>query len=80
MKYNIDIFNSFMAAVQNGESMPEHELLQKLQPTILAVEQDGHYSAKQKLRIFALLSDLTNCSEKERGKYIRKTGSALRRG
>ena len=80
MKYNISIFNEFMAAMQKAESLPDADLQMKIQPTILAVEKDEHYSARQKLKIYALLSDLSNCSEKERAKYIKKTAAALRKG
>ena len=37
----------------------------------------NNYSTKQKLKIYAVLTSLSNCSEKERKKYAKKVKKLL---
>ncbi len=76
-KHKPEILQNFMAASRGCEAMDEKELLDKLNPTISAVEKDDTYSTSAKLKIFSLLTSMTNCAPKERGRYAKKVARLL---
>ena len=67
----------FVKAMEGCEQFEDSDLLDRLNPTILRVEKDDSYSTSKKLKIFALISSLSNCAEKERKKYVRKISGLL---
>lgn len=77
-KHDPNIQKEFAEALQGSEKMEEFELLDAIRPTILVIEKDDTYSTSQKLKIFSLITSLSNCAEKERPKYVRKITSALK--
>lgn len=77
-KHDPNIQKQFAEALQGSEKMGEFELLDAIRPTILILEKDDTYNTSQKLKIFSLITSLSNCAEKERPKYVRKLTSALK--
>ncbi|MDO4416404.1 MAG: hypothetical protein Q4C20_15135 [Erysipelotrichaceae bacterium] len=77
-KHDPNIQKQFAEALQGSEKMAEFELLDAIRPTILILEKDDTYNTSQKLKIFSLITLLSNCAEKERPKYVRKITSALK--
>ena len=53
------------------------ELQDKIKTTILTVEHDSTYSTKELLKIYSLITSLSNCAEKERKKYVNKVVKLL---
>ncbi len=76
-KKNKDASAEFFKAMEGCDKFEDSDLLDRLNPTILHVEKDDSYSTSRKLKIFALISSLSNCSEKERKKYVRKISGLL---
>ena len=77
-KHNPEIQKEFVSAMEGSGTMSEFELLDALKPTIITIEKDDSYSTSAKLKIFSLISSLSNCAPKERQKYVRKISNALR--
>lgn len=77
-KHDPNIQLSFLKAMEGCEKMGEAALQEALNPTILIIEKDDSYSTSAKLKIFSLLTSLANCAPKERPKYVKKTGAALK--
>lgn len=77
-KHDKNIQVSFLEAMKGCETMKEAQLQEALNPTVLTIEKDDSYSTSAKLKIFSLISSLTNCAEKERPKYVKKIGRALK--
>jgi hypothetical protein len=53
-------------------------LLNHLNDTIVAVETDDSYNTKEKLKIYSLITSLSNSEGKERKKFAKKIVKALR--
>lgn len=62
----------------NGvESFNEQQLMDAVNKTVVDVELDDSYSTKQKLKIYAVMTSLSNCAEKERKKFAKKVKKLL---
>ena len=77
-KHDPKIRTDFLEATKGCEKMKESELTEALKPTVLIIEKDDSYSTNAKLRIFSLLTSLSNCAERERPKYVKKIAAALK--
>lgn len=77
-KHNPTIAASFRAAMNQYDIFSEQELMERLNQTIVDVEQDDSYNTKQKLKIYALITSLSNCEVKGRRKFIKKIYRELR--
>ncbi|MBR2825463.1 MAG: hypothetical protein IKE51_04300 [Solobacterium sp.] len=62
----------FMEVFEQGSSVTESEFLDSLNEITTMVVKNETYSTNQKLKIYELLSQLSNCSPKERHKYAKK--------
>lgn len=77
MSKNSAIRGEFLENMSDVLELDEKTLNDKLNITMVAVEKDDDYSAKEKLKIYDLLSQITNCEPKERIKYTKKLGRVL---
>ena len=77
-KHDPAISKNFTEATAGCENMKEQELLDAINPTVYVLEKDDSYSTSAKLKIFSLLTSLSNCAPKERAKFVRKIASALK--
>ena len=77
-KHDTAILESFKTGMTGAESFSDKQLLDALNPVIVAVEKDDTYSTSAKLKIFLWISQLSNCAPKERKKYIRKISRKLK--
>ncbi len=76
-KHNPETGKTFTGNMKGCEKMTEKELLDSVNLTVLAVEHDDSYSTKERLKIYSLLTSLSNCAEKERPKYAKKVSKLL---
>lgn len=76
-KHNPDIQNEFEINMEGYEQFTEEDLVERLNPTILSVEKAENYSIKQRLQIFDLITQISNCSVRERKKFIKKLRKTL---
>jgi hypothetical protein len=77
-KHDPNIKTGFLSALEGAEKMKEFELQEAIRPTVLIIEKDDSYSTSAKLKIFSLMTSLSNCAEKERPKYVKKIAHALK--
>ena len=77
-KHDPSIEASFSDALAGSDKMEERDLLDALKPTIIVIEKDDSYSTNAKLKIFALITSLSNCAPKERPKFVKKISKALK--
>jgi hypothetical protein len=77
-KHNPEISKNFAEAIAGCENMSEQELLEAINPTVYILEKDDSYGTSAKLKIFSLLTSLSNCAPKERARYAKKITSALK--
>ena len=76
-KHDPSILKGFADSMKNAETLSDKDLLDALNPTIIAVEKDDSYKTSAKLKIFLWISQLSNCEPRERKKYIRKISRKL---
>ncbi len=69
--------SKFEKNATGAEKFSEQKLMDAVNHTVVDVELDDNYSTKQKLKIYAVLTSLSNCSEKERKKYAKKVKKLL---
>lgn len=77
-KHDQKIADQFQKNLSDVEKLDEQELLNRLNETIKAVEADDDYAPQEKLKIYALITSLDNCDDKDRMKFVRKIYKALR--
>jgi len=77
-KHDPEILKEFNELMEGCEKLQESDLLDRLNNTIVKVEKDDTYSTSSKLKIFSLITSLSNCTEKERKKFVRKIARALK--
>lgn len=77
MSKNKEIRANFLENFESAKDFSEHDLNDKLNETMVEVEVNENYTTKEKLKIYELLSSLSNCEEKERNKFVKKLGKAL---
>ncbi len=75
--HNKQIADTFSKAMQNCEDMSESLFQETMNQTIVAVELEERYDAKQKLKIYSLMTYLSNCGISERKKYVKKVVKCL---
>lgn len=76
-KHNQNTANDFQTNMQGCERFTEQQLLEAVNKTVVAVELDEDYSTSQKLKIYSMMTSLSNCGEKERVKYAKKVKKLL---
>lgn len=72
------IAEQFQTLLQHATGMTETEFLDSMNIIIRAVEVDPSYSTNEKLKIYELISQISNCLPNERRKYAKKLLKALR--
>lgn len=77
MAKNNNIFNEFIQNMDGVADFDERILNEKLNITMVSVEKDDNYKAKDKLKIYDLLQQITNCDEKDRKKFVKRLGKVL---
>ena len=76
-KHDPETAKTFAENLKGCEKMTEKELQDKIKTTILTVEHDSTYTTKELLKIYSLITSLSNCAEKERKKYVNKVVKLL---
>lgn len=71
-KHDGKIARAFQRIYEHGKESTESEFLDNLNLIIRAVETDDSYSTNEKLKIYELISQLSNCGPGERNKYALK--------
>ncbi len=69
---------TFQTNLRDLDAISEQDLLDRLNQTIVTVETDDSYNTKEKLKIYSLITLLSNSDEKERKKFVTKIYKALR--
>lgn len=77
MSRNQSINSEFRTFMDEIVDMDEKTLNEKLNVTMVAVEKDDDYTAKEKLKIYDLLQQITNSEPKGRAKYAKKLARVL---
>ena len=77
-KSDRNIAKDFMSLFERGSEESENEFLDSLNAITTAVEEDGSYSTNDKLKIFELISQISNCSPVERTFYAKKLEKLLK--
>lgn len=77
-KHDAKTAETFKQNMAEFSTMAEQDLLDRLNETIVAVETDDSYNTSQKLKIYALITSLSNSDVKERKKFVNKIYKALR--
>lgn len=67
----------FEVNIDQAEKLTEQELMDAVNETVKCVELDSSYTTKQKLKIYSVLTSLSNCSERERKKYAKRVKKLL---
>jgi len=69
-KATIQVFAAaFDKVMEHGAKESESEFLDSLNLIVKAIEVDETYSTNEKLKIYELLSQLSNCEADERKRY-----------
>ena len=68
-KHNPQIVKEFEALMVKGASESENEFLDSLNKITTAIEYDDSYSTNDKLKIYELISQISNCAASQRTKY-----------
>jgi hypothetical protein len=77
-KHDAKVSENFQKNTGDLDKMSEQDLLDRLNETIVEVETNDGYNTKEKLKIYALITSLSNSSEKDRRKFAQKIYKALR--
>ena len=77
-KHDNKIADQFKDNLKDLDTMSEQDLLNRLNETIIAVENDDSYNTNEKLKIYACISSISNVDEKDRKKFVMNTYKALR--
>lgn len=78
MKHNPEIVKTFNDNMKDCTKMKESDLLEKLAVTVRSLETDDSYNTNKKLKIYNLISQLSNCAENDRPKYVRRIAGLLK--
>ncbi len=71
-KHDPKIAAQFAEIIEQGTNQSESEFLDSLNVITKIVETDDSYSTNQKLAIYELLSQISNCQPEQRQKYARR--------
>ena len=77
-KRHPEIVKLFDEIVQRGSQETEDQFRIHLNDVVRMVELDKNYSTNSKLQIYELLSQLSNCTPKERERYAKKLRKVLK--
>jgi len=77
-KHDNKIADKFQDSVKNLDSMSEQELLDRMNETIKTVEINDSYNTNEKLKIYSLITSLSNSEDNDRKKFANKIYKALR--
>lgn len=77
-KHDNKIADKFQDSVKNLDSMSEQELLDRMNDTIKTVEINDSYNTNEKLKIYSLITSLSNSDDNDRKKLASKIYKALR--
>lgn len=77
-KHDPRVVERFEQIIEEGKNLDEIEFLDRLNIIVQMVEVDDSYSTNQKLKIYELLSQISNCFPEERAKYARKLVKVLK--
>jgi hypothetical protein len=77
-KHDNKIAEKFQDSVKDLDSMSEQDLLDRMNETIKAVEVDDSYNTNDKLKIYSLITSLSNSEGNDRKKFANKIFKALR--
>ncbi len=64
--------------MEKGKLSTDNEFIESLNILIINIEKDDSYSTRRKLKIFDLMTQLSNCAEKERRKFARRLRRQLK--
>ncbi len=71
-KHNPEIIELFDHILKNGTHISEDEFRINMNDITYLVEHDKTYSTDEKLKIYELVSQISNCTPAERERYSRK--------
>lgn len=77
-KHNGTALKTFQQVFEAGKNETESEFLDSLNEIVRVIEVDKSFTTNEKLHIYELLSQLSNCAPQERERYARKLSKALR--
>jgi len=77
-KHNPENLKTFEESLKDYDKMSEQQLLDALNKIIVIVENDDSYNTNAKLTIYAFISSLSNCDERERKKWVKKIAKLLK--
>lgn len=77
-KHDGEVLERFDAILLQASSMTESEFLDSMNIIVCAVERDSTYKTNEKLKIYELISKISNCLPTERKSYAKKLRKALR--
>lgn len=77
-KHTPGMVAAFDRVVEHGQHETENEFRNHLNLIINAVAKDDTYSTNEKLKIYELMSKLSNCGPNERRKYAKKVHNSLK--
>ncbi len=72
------IAEAFDKVYAHGSHETESQFLDSLNLIVKAVELDQTYSTDEKLKIYELLSQLSNCGSDQRDRYAKKLRKVLK--
>ncbi|NCB33559.1 MAG: hypothetical protein EOM64_06710 [Erysipelotrichia bacterium] len=78
MKHDEEILKQFDEFISQGASETEIKFLDSMNAIVKLVENEDSYSTNEKLKIYDLFSQLSNCSPTERVKYAAKVRKLLK--
>lgn len=77
-KHNPDVVNQFDQMITQGSSETEGQFLDSMNSIVKLVENEDSFSTNDKLKIYDLFSQLSNCSPSERTRYAKKVRKLLK--
>ena len=77
-KHNSTALKTFQEVFEAGKNETESEFLDSLNEVVRVIEVDKSFTTNEKLHIYELLSQRSNCSPQERQHYAKKLSKALR--
>ena len=77
-RHNPNISKEFVTKMEEVLESDEMDVLKVVNDTVRIIEKDTSYTTSEKLRIYARLSSLCNCEQKERAKWASKAAKSLK--
>ncbi len=73
-----EVVKEFRRVYEEGAHETESEFLESLNAFTVIIEKSRDYSTNSKLKIYELLSQISNCSSNERDRYAKKLIKVLK--